>query len=196
MGRKNVQAEITFYTKKTICTICIPIFNTVSQRLCVIRFFTSDFSYIFIPQALKSMAMRRIFCGFCRNWFLIDPLHYLSSRSDFGFAFAEIFVIEKRLPDWASRWLSDSASRRVVDSPTRRAGESLWSRYSNFFKFIIELQHFKRLNQAFKGTVAWDRFRQYCQKFTDVGLNEGRGWFLNFLEAPMIFSWNKTSSLR
>jgi hypothetical protein len=43
--------------------------------------------------------MRRIFWGFCRNWFLIDPLHYHSSQSDFGFEFAEIFVIEKRLPD-------------------------------------------------------------------------------------------------
>ncbi len=43
--------------------------------------------------------------------------------------------------------LPDSASQRVVDFPTRRAGESLWSRYSNFIKFIIELQHFKRLNQ-------------------------------------------------
>jgi hypothetical protein len=43
------------------------------------------------------------FLGFCRNLFLIDPLHYLSSRSDFGFEFAEIFVIEKRLPDSASR---------------------------------------------------------------------------------------------
>jgi hypothetical protein len=60
-----------------------------------------------------------------------------------------------------------------------------------------------RLNQSgrpvplsFKGTVAWDRFRQYCQKLTDVGLNKGRGWFLNFSEAPLIFSWNKTSSLR
>jgi hypothetical protein len=49
---------------------------------------------------------------------------------------------------------------------------------------------------AFKGTVAWDRFRQYCQNLTDVGLNKGRGWFLNFSEAPLIFSWNKTSSLR
>jgi hypothetical protein len=62
------------------------------------------------------MAMRRIFWGFCRNRFLIDPSHYLSSRSDFGFEFAEIFVIEKRLPD--------SASRGVGDSPTRRVGES------------------------------------------------------------------------
>ncbi len=45
--------------------------------------------------------------GFCRNWFLIliDPLHYLSSRFDFGFEFAEIFVIEN-------------------DSPIRRLGES------------------------------------------------------------------------
>jgi hypothetical protein len=60
--------------------------------------------------------MRRIFWGFCRNWFLIDPLHYLSSRSDFGFEFAEIFVIAKRL--------SDSASRGVDDSQTQRVGES------------------------------------------------------------------------
>jgi hypothetical protein len=61
--------------------------------------------------------MRRIFWGFCRNWFLIDPLHYLSSRSDFGFEFAEIFVIEKRIPE--------SPSRRVCDSPTRHVGELL-----------------------------------------------------------------------
>jgi hypothetical protein len=35
--------------------------------------------------------MRRIFWGFCRNWFLIDPLHYPYEPSDFGFEFAEIF---------------------------------------------------------------------------------------------------------
>jgi hypothetical protein len=59
------------------------------------------------------MAKRQIFWGFCRNWFLIDPLYYLSSRSDFGFEFTEIFVIEKRLPDLASRRLSDSTSQEV-----------------------------------------------------------------------------------
>jgi hypothetical protein len=42
------------------------------------------------------MAMRRIFWVFGRNWFLIDRLHYFSSRSAFGFEFAEIFVTEKR----------------------------------------------------------------------------------------------------
>ena len=47
--------------------------------------------------------MRRIFWGFCRNSFLIDPLHYLSSRSDFGFEFPEIFVFENRLPASVSR---------------------------------------------------------------------------------------------
>jgi hypothetical protein len=57
------------------------------------------------------MAIRWIFWGFCRNRFLIDPLQYLSSRSDFGSEFAVIFVIEKQLPD--------SASRGVGDSPTR-----------------------------------------------------------------------------
>jgi hypothetical protein len=56
--------------------------------------------------------MRRIFWDFCRNWFLIDPLHYLSSRSDFVFEFTE-----KQLPD--------SAIGRVGDPPTRRVGESV-----------------------------------------------------------------------
>jgi hypothetical protein len=40
----------------------------------------------------------RIFRGFCINRFGLGPLHYISSRSDFGFEFAEIFVFEKRLP--------------------------------------------------------------------------------------------------
>jgi hypothetical protein len=68
------------------------------------------------PNGRSDMAMRRIFWGLSRYWVLIDPLHYLSSRSAIGFEFAKIFVIEKRLPD--------SASRGVDDSPTRRVGES------------------------------------------------------------------------
>jgi hypothetical protein len=68
--------------------------------------------------------MRRIFWDFCRNWFLIDPLHYLSSRSDFGFELAETFVIEKRLPDSSNRRLSDSASWRLSDSASLGVGES------------------------------------------------------------------------
>jgi hypothetical protein len=68
--------------------------------------------------------MRRIFWGFCRNWVLIDPLHYLSSRSAFGFEFAEIFVIEKRLPDSLSRGVGDSPSWRVGESLTLRLTES------------------------------------------------------------------------
>ncbi len=42
--------------------------------------------------------MNRIFRGFHINRFGLGPLHYISSRSDFGFEFAEIFVLEKRLP--------------------------------------------------------------------------------------------------
>jgi hypothetical protein len=91
------------------------------------------------------MAMRRIYWGVCRNWFLIDPLHYLSSRSDFGFEFAEIFVIEKRLPDSASRGVGESGSRRVgfgmfkrkLGESESRYGES-GSRYSNFLKFFSQ----------------------------------------------------------
>jgi hypothetical protein len=45
----------------------------------------------------RDLAMKRISWGFCINRFLMSPLHYLSSPSDFGFEFAEIFVIEKQL---------------------------------------------------------------------------------------------------
>ncbi len=65
---------------------------------------------------LKGHGNEADFLGFCRNWFLIDPLHYLSSRSEFGFEFAEIFVIDKRFPN--------SASPGVGNSPTQRVGES------------------------------------------------------------------------
>jgi hypothetical protein len=53
--------------------------------------------------------------------------YYLSSRSDFGFKFAEIFVIGKRLSNSALECLKENlASRRVGDSPTQRVGESPW----------------------------------------------------------------------
>jgi hypothetical protein len=57
------------------------------------------------------MATRRIFWGFCINGFGIGTLHYISSRSDFDFEFAEIFVIEKRLPDSPSRGVDKNAYR-------------------------------------------------------------------------------------
>ncbi len=50
-----------------------------------------------------------------------------------------------------ARLISVRSSVRLVDSSTRLAGESLWNCYSNFLKFFIKLQHFKRLNQHFKG---------------------------------------------
>ncbi len=75
----------------------------------------------------RDMAMRRIFWGFCRNWFLLSPLHYLLSRSDLAFKFAEIFVIEKRLPNSVSLGVSDSLTRWVEELLTLWLGES-WSR--------------------------------------------------------------------
>ncbi len=53
----------------------------------------------------RDMAMRPIFRGFCINRFGVGPLHYISSRSDFGFEFADIFGIEKRLSYLVSRLL-------------------------------------------------------------------------------------------
>ena len=47
--------------------------------------------------------MNQIFQDFCINRFGLGPLHNISSRSDFGFEFVEIFVFEKQLPVLLSR---------------------------------------------------------------------------------------------
>ena len=93
--------------------------------------------------------MGRIFWGFCRNRFLMSPLHYLSDRSDFGFEFAEIFVFEKRLPDSMIRGVGDSPTqqygesatltkRGVGDSPTHRYGESTTLRITDTASFLLK----------------------------------------------------------
>jgi hypothetical protein len=60
---------------------------------------------------LKGHGNEADFRGFCINQFGIDPLHYISSPSDFGFEFTEIFVIEKRLPDSPSRGVDKNSYR-------------------------------------------------------------------------------------
>jgi hypothetical protein len=76
--------------------------------------------------------MRRIFWGFCRNWVLMDPLHYVPFEP---FRF------------WL-RIRGDIRNRK----PTPRLGES-GSRCSNFLKFSIDFPDYKWLNQPFKRSI-------------------------------------------
>jgi hypothetical protein len=113
--------------------------------------------------------MRRIFWGFWRNWFLIDPLHYLSSSSDFGFEFAEIFLIEK------SRRVGESLTLRgVTNSPTRQVGESQWWVPSN----LLLSSHFWTKTFFFRKTVLTSphNFFWYWNLYR-WGLGIGRGHF-------------------
>ncbi len=109
--------------------------------------------------------MRRIFWDFCRNWFLMSPLHYLSGRSNFGFEFSEIFVFEKRLPtitDMGScqlrvsviwgvasslhHWyaesptplITDRQSRRLPASPIRRVGYWIFLKENFLYRWYGE----------------------------------------------------------
>jgi hypothetical protein len=61
------------------------------------------------------------FLGFCINQFGIGPLHYVSSSFDFGFEFAEIFIIEKRLPDLPSRGVNKIAYRYNFFKPLNKS---------------------------------------------------------------------------
>ncbi len=67
------------------------------------------------------METNRILRGFCINGFGIGRLHYISSRSDFGFEFLEIFIFEKRLPDSTIR---ESATLRINDTRSQRLSNS------------------------------------------------------------------------
>ncbi len=78
------------------------------------------------------MAMNRFLRCFCINRFGMGPLHYHSSRSDFGFEFVEILVFKKRLPainDAGSRRLRVSVILGVADSPYQWYAESLTPPY-------------------------------------------------------------------
>ncbi len=109
------------------------------------------------------MAVRRIFWGFCRNWFRIDPLHYLSSfwlriRGD---------IRNRKTTSWVD-WVGFGMFKRELgELATPRLGESgsqhceLGSRYSNFLKFSIDFPNFKRLNQPFKRSI-WQKRSQGC----------------------------------
>ncbi len=70
------------------------------------------------------METNRIFRGFCINRFGIGPLHYISSRSEFGFEFSEIFVFEKRLPDATIRGFGDSPYQQYAESATLRLNDT------------------------------------------------------------------------
>jgi hypothetical protein len=70
------------------------------------------------------MAMRRIFWGFCRNWFLVVPLHYLSSHSDFCFEFPNSKNDSPLSPIWGvadspHHWYAESATLRITDTESR-----------------------------------------------------------------------------
>ncbi len=60
---------------------------------------------------LKGHGNEPNFPSFCINRFGLGPLHYLLSRFDFGFKFAEIFIFEKRLPVSVSRGVDKIAYR-------------------------------------------------------------------------------------
>ncbi len=91
--------------------------------------------------------MRRIFWGFCRNWFLMIPLHYLavpilasnSRRYSYSKNDSPLSPIRgvadspyrwygesttPHISDAGSRQLPDSTIRGVADSPYHRYGES------------------------------------------------------------------------
>ncbi len=88
------------------------------------------------------METNRIFRGFCINRFGIGPLHYISSRSDFGFEFSEIFIFEKGLPDFTIRGVSDSPYQQYAESATLRLNDTGSQRLSaSLIRWVDDSPH-------------------------------------------------------
>ncbi len=79
----------------------------------------------------------------------VDPLHYLSSCFDFGFKFAETFIIEKRLPDSPSRGVADSLTRRVGESAFECLRENSASRGVAMMSRGVAIQIFYNLSSNY-----------------------------------------------
>ncbi len=79
----------------------------------------------------------------------MSPLHYLSSHSDFGFEFAEIFVFEKQLPaftDTGSLRLRVSVIRGVANSPHHWYAESPTPRITDTRSWRLSASPIRRVS--------------------------------------------------
>ncbi len=107
------------------------------------RWFWKVREIIFFLRANYFMGHFEIFCG-GQDFF--DPLN-CPERIEWQF----------RGQESATPQLAESRSRYVESG----------SRYSNFFKFIIELQNFKQLNQPFKGPIQ-QNISQGCNELSPL----------------------------
>ncbi len=124
--------------------------------------------------------MRRIFWGFCRNWFLMSPLRYISGRSDFGFLFEKRTIqggdnslhhwypesATPRITDMESwlffkRKLSVSMIRRVVNSPHQWYGESATPRIVESESRLLRVSPIWRVDDSTYRWVDDSAYRWY-----------------------------------
>ena len=98
-------------------------------KFVVIRIFIATnfakMKIILFLKCLKGHGNEPNFPRFLHKSLWPSPLHYISSSSDFGFEFAEIFVFEKRLP---VSWVGES---------TRLPGVSIFFKPLNNYILIV-----------------------------------------------------------
>ncbi len=116
--------------------------------------------------------MNWIFRGFCINRFGIGPLNYISSRSDFGFEFSEIFVFEKRLPDSRIRGVRDSPYQRYAELATLRLNDT----------------GSRRLSASLIRRVDDSPHHWYAESTTPC-ITDMESWLLNFLKENLLYPW-------
>jgi hypothetical protein len=85
--------------------------------------------------------MRRIFWGFCRNWFLIDAYTTFRAVPILASNLRRYSKSKNDSPTWR---ISDSAFEYLKENSGSRHGES-GNRYLNFLNFIIDFPNFKQM---------------------------------------------------
>ncbi len=133
------------------------------------------------------MERNRIFRGFCINRFGIGPIHYISSHSDFGFEFSEIFLFKKQLPNSTIRGVSDSLYQRYAESATWLKDTGSWwlstslirgvddSPHHRYGEFAIEFFK-RRLAVSVIWRVVNSAYRWYGESLTPRIVESGSRW--------------------
>jgi hypothetical protein len=96
------------------------------------------------------------------------------------------------LCSWLSLFISVSNKKYLISIFGRMSFHTRDTvQFSIYAVRIWTIEESHRNVWKLKGTVSWDRFQNFWQKFTELGPTKGRCWFFNFFEAPMILKRKK-----
>ncbi len=189
---------ISWRSLKTDCLSSIRIFHEIKKKISPANrkegFYTCHFSskllfrYILTIKWLRTCITKCGDPGFLDfGWYVSENLIRIKYAKRYPRTFVQCdSVSEKMEADW--RGARQTGLEAFLIVPPLHPSQYLLHSCTRLL--ILQVQP---LNQPLplKGLSHEIDFKTVEKKFTELGLTKGRGWFLNFLEAPMILKRKK-----